>query len=91
MYDFYKEPLSYIGADWHNVIAVVSPTKENYPDASIRLYARMFPEGFGALYDKENSVVASTGFSPEYIKKCKRITEEEARKLHPALFKRIDE
>jgi hypothetical protein len=48
-------------------------------------------EGLGAVYFSPNSPVATTGASPEFIeKRCKRISEEQAREIHPQLFATLD-
>lgn len=49
-------------------------------------------EGMGAVYDWPNSAVASTAARDEFLRKnCKRISEAQAREVHPALFSRLDE
>lgn len=83
MWHFYKEQSG-------NVVAVVRPTKQNYPDNRTRRFARQRPEGLAALFDHPNSAVASTSFSAEYLATLRRVTEKEARQIHPALFERID-
>ena len=45
----------------------------------------------GAVHDLPNSGVATTGVQPEYLRKnCRRITEAEARKIHPRLMAWLD-
>jgi hypothetical protein len=44
-----------------------------------------------AVYSHPNSGVASTGASPDYLaKNCRRISEEDARRIHPVLFRWLD-
>ncbi len=48
-------------------------------------------EGLTAVFDTPNSDVCWSGASREYLRaNCKRISEEKARAIHPALFKRLD-
>lgn len=48
-------------------------------------------EGLGAIFEWPNSPVACTSASREFLrKKCKRISEAEARAIHPLLFSRLD-
>lgn len=48
-------------------------------------------EGLAAVFGTSNSGVNVTGVSQEYLRKhCVRIPENLARKLHPALFARLD-
>jgi len=48
-------------------------------------------DGLGAVFAEPNSPVASTAASTDYLhQKCKRISEAEAREIHPALFERLD-
>lgn len=43
------------------------------------------------VFDTPNCGVASTGVSPEFLRKnCRRVSEAEARKIHPVLFKWLD-
>jgi len=45
----------------------------------------------GALTNNPNSSVCSTSASDDYISdNCKRISEEKARVIHPALFQYLD-
>ncbi len=47
--------------------------------------------GIGALYDTPNSPVCGTGVSVDWLrKKCRRISEQRAREIHPRLFERLD-
>ncbi len=49
-------------------------------------------EGFGGIYEYGNCPVVWSAISREYIEKyCKRISEKQAREIHPDLFKRLDE
>lgn len=72
--EFYREPFG------TNVIAVskelVTPSG-NY-------------EAIGAVFSHDNSPCAGTAVSPEYLEKCTRITEAEARINHPELFVRLE-
>lgn len=43
-------------------------------------------DGYGAVFYRANSPVASTGVSSDYLKDCQRISEQRARDVHPALF-----
>lgn len=47
-------------------------------------------DGLGSVYSRPNSQVASTTCSSEFLLQCKRISETIARKIHPALFVRLD-
>lgn len=48
-------------------------------------------EAIGAIFHYSNSPVAGTSVSLDYLRaKCKRISEQKARKIHPNLFKRLD-
>ena len=47
-------------------------------------------EALAALFDRPNAPVASTGVALDYLRrKCKRISEAAARRVHPALFERL--
>lgn len=49
-------------------------------------------DAVGAVFPHCNSAVASTGASREYLRRyCKRISEGEARRIHPRLFEYLDE
>lgn len=48
-------------------------------------------EGIGAVLYAPNSPVASTATSREHLSECKRVPEALARKIHPALFVRLDD
>lgn len=54
------------------------------------LYEKMHPEGLGALFVEPNSPVACTGYSREFLRQCKRVSERTARAIHPKLFERLD-
>lgn len=43
-----------------------------------------------ATFFYPNSTVMYGSCSREYLKQCKRISEAQARKIHPELFKRLD-
>lgn len=48
--------------------------------------------GFGAVFFDPDSPCAYTSCSLDWLREnCKRISEAEARKIHPNLFKRIEE
>ena len=48
-------------------------------------------EAVAALFDWPNSPVAGTGVARDYLRlRCKRISESNARSIHPALFERLD-
>ena len=48
-------------------------------------------EAIAALFDQPNSPVAGTGVALDYLRlNCKRISEFNARIVHPALFERLD-
>ncbi len=49
-------------------------------------------DGIGSVYDQPNSPVASTGTSAEYQHSwcMKRISEAQARQIHPRLFAFLD-
>jgi hypothetical protein len=45
-----------------------------------------------AIFDWPNSPVAGTGVSLDYLRqKCKRISEAQARTIHPVLFEWLDQ
>ncbi|MGO8931249.1 MAG: hypothetical protein ACLQU3_30710 [Limisphaerales bacterium] len=49
-------------------------------------------EDIAGLFDRPNSLVAGTGVARDYLRqKCKRISEANARTIHPALFERFDQ
>jgi len=49
-------------------------------------------EAFSAVYAWENSPVNFGAVSLDYLQdRCKRISEKQARAIHPALFTRLDE
>lgn len=47
-------------------------------------------DGYGAVFYRANSPVASTGVSSDYLRDCKPISEDRARDVHPALFDYLD-
>lgn len=52
----------------------------------------IYQEGFGAIYFDPNSPCCFTAAHLDWIRcSCKRISEREARKIHPNLFKRIED
>jgi hypothetical protein len=49
-------------------------------------------DGYGAVFSRPNSPVATTGVALDYLRDyCKRVTESEARETHPRLFEFLDE
>ena len=47
---------------------------------------------FAGISDAPNSYVLTSGVSPEYLReRCRRISESEARRIHPRLFQRLDD
>jgi hypothetical protein len=49
-------------------------------------------DALAAIFDRPNSPVAGTAVSLEYIReRAKRISEAQARQIHPELFNRLDE
>ncbi len=48
-------------------------------------------EGFVGVFDRLNSPVNFSGVALDYLReKCKRVSETQARTIHPALFERLD-
>lgn len=48
-------------------------------------------EAIAGLFDHADSAVAVTSVAVDYLReKCKRVPEAKARKIHPALFERLD-
>lgn len=79
---FYLEPKG------ENVVAVEVDqfhfeyaTCEDGKQRLVKIY-----DGYGAVFYRANSPVASTGVSSDYLKDCKPISELHAREVHPALF-----
>ena len=69
-----------------NVIAVIDNTYHVGGTGKINA------DAIGAVFFHSNSAVVSTGVSDEYLReKCKRISEEQARKIHPKLFNYLDD
>jgi hypothetical protein len=68
-----------------NVVAIYTDTKPRIQSGHILL------EGFASVSYQENSPVNFTSIDTEYLRNnCKRISEKEARQIHPALFERLD-
>jgi hypothetical protein len=65
---------------------------------AIAIYGDIFYSGgkfllecISAIYFNENSQVCGSAVSLDYLQeRCKRIPESLARKIHPALFERLD-
>lgn len=56
-----------------------------------RRHPQAVAEGIGALYREPNSPACSTAACSSYVsERCRRISESEARKIHPALFTYLD-
>ena len=52
---------------------------------------RLCYEALAALFEQPDSPVASTGVALDYLRqRCKRISEVQARAIHPAVSKRLD-
>jgi hypothetical protein len=52
----------------------------------------VFYEGYAAVYSFPNAGVNFNKIDPCYLREhCKRISEAEAREIHPALFARLEE
>jgi hypothetical protein len=52
---------------------------------------RLCYEAVAGLFDRPNAPVAGTAVALDYLRaKCKRIDEAKARRIHPALFERLD-
>jgi hypothetical protein len=48
-------------------------------------------EGFGSVYDRANSPCCYIEASLDYLRlNCKRISESQAREIHPMLFERME-
>lgn len=54
------------------------------------LEERLHPEALAGVFDHPNSDVACTGYSHEFLRQCKRVSERTARAIHPRLFERLD-
>ena len=55
-------------------------------------YGAIVHEAIGPIFSSANCKVARTTVSAEYLRNStKRISEEEARQIHPNLFKCLDE
>lgn len=65
---------------------------EGVETSDIQSALRRSPEGFSAVLFYPNSPVAWTGTCWEYLQKQgKRISERQARKIHPELFHRLEQ
>jgi hypothetical protein len=48
-------------------------------------------EAIAALFEQPDSPVAGTGVALDYLRqRCRRVSEAQARAIHPALFNRLD-
>lgn len=48
-------------------------------------------EAIAALFEQPDSPVAGSGVALDYLRqRCRRVSEVQARAIHPALFKRLD-
>ena len=48
-------------------------------------------EALAALFEQPDSPVAGSGVALDYLRqRCRRVSEAQARAIHPALFKRLD-
>ena len=75
-----KNPGNHTG----NVVAIIDGTLKVWQDGASY-------DGFGGVYYTRNSPVGSTSIAPGYLQeKCKRISESQAREIHPELFKFLD-
>lgn len=69
-----------------NCLAVVNDSKR-YDGRNGLLF-----DAFGAVQDIPNNNCCFTSVSTGYLhEKCKRISEKQARKIHPKLFERIED
>jgi len=67
-----------------NVVAVLDDTLRATKDGA-------HYDGIGAVFYTRNSGVGSTGVATKYLReKCKRISETQAREIHPNLFDVLD-
>lgn len=67
-----------------NVVAMLTGPEHRCSDGS--------QEALCAVFDWPNAPVNLSAVSFEYLRtRCKRISEAEARKIHPEMFKRLDE
>lgn len=49
-------------------------------------------DAFCAAFDRPNSPVCTSTVTPEYLQEyCKKISEKQAREIHPELFKWLDD
>jgi hypothetical protein len=78
-----------IGQHSGNVFALYHG--EGIEDAATVTLYRCQPGGLGAVYFRPNSPVNWTNVDRDVIaEKMKRISEQQARAIHPALFARLD-
>ena len=75
-----------LGNHTGNCIAVIAGT------CRVNNQTTIIHDAIGAVYFVENSDCASTEVAECYLAKfCKRISEKQAREIHPALFKYLDD
>jgi hypothetical protein len=68
-----------------SVVAVLVPQSEIEREFFV---STGMHEALGGVFDRDNSPVATTSVSVDYLReKCKRISEKMAREIHPELFK----
>jgi hypothetical protein len=73
-----------------NVIAVLVDNVIVHPDGNGVHWLSGY-DAMAGLFDKPNSPVASSVVGLDYLdERCKWISEEKAREIHPELFKRLD-
>lgn len=77
-----------------NVVALLIPedgSSEWYSQPNGDGGSMVLGECLSGVYDYPNSPVAGTAVAREYLeKRCKRVSERVARRIHPELFKRLD-
>lgn len=89
---FYEELRNKNRKDEESVGTVVALyTGEGIETSEIVSMFRRQPEACVAVFSHPNSAVCWSGVSWEYLRDdCRRISEAEARAIHPALFKELD-
>lgn len=70
-----------------NCVAVLLDSK-----GSLLFTSSLTVEAIGSVFNTPNSPCAGTAVHRNYLRQyCKRISEKEARKIHPNLFLRLEE